>query len=154
MVYKTLNIGFKLTAFIILGLINTMTLSSIASADEPVFLPLGSGTKMLTPKKYKYPRLFPGTTEVDFFVQGNDLDASLSGNLSTACARGNFNQKLNKRYYVMVDMPNGSRKKFGFADYTGINLTDPGNRVGPNQAYLFEDDKTSECKVYAILTEW
>jgi len=125
-----------------------------ALAEDPGFLPLGTGTKVLTPKKYKYPRLFPGTTQVDFFVAGTALAGILSKNLSTACARGAFNQKLKRRYYVMVDMPDGSKKKFGFADYTGINLSDPGNRKGPNQAYLFDDDRTSQCKVYAALTEW
>lgn len=148
---KTLT---NLLSCALLTLVLVMFVTSNSFADEPVFLPLGTGTKQLTPKKPKYPRLFAGSTQVDFFVAATALPGILSKNLSTACARGNFNQTIKKRYYIIVDMPDGTPKKFGFADYTGINLTDPDNRKGPNQAYLFEDDKTSECKVYAAVTEW
>ncbi len=125
-----------------------------AVADEAVSMPLGFGTTQITPKTPKYPRLVRGTSQVDFYLNGSQLPNMLSRNLSTACARGNFNQLVNKKYYVMVDMPGGTKKKLGFADYTGINLSDPDNRKGPNQAYFFDKDRTSECKVYAAVTQW
>lgn len=136
-----------------MGLSFVTLIAAPANTQEPAWLPLGLSTKQSGPSPQKYPRLHPGSNQIDFFVQGASMDGILSKSLSTACARGNFNQKKNKRYYVLVDMPNGYKKKFGYADFSGVNLSDPGNRKGPSQIYLFENDRTSECKVFVAVTE-
>ena len=122
-------------------------------SGEARWLPLNGSLKQLTPKKHRYPHLYSGSHRIFFFLKGEEMAGLMSKKLSTACVIGNFNQKRKQRYYVMVDMPNGRKKKFGFVDSGGKNLYDPNNRTGPKQAYMFENDGTSECKVYVAVTE-
>ena len=125
-----------------------------SQTQHPGWIPLGALPKVLSPKNPNYPKLFRGGRTVNFFVDGTQLTNLLSRNLSTACARGRFNQRRNKKYVVWIRMPDGNNRRFGFADYTGFNLYDPDNRKGPGQAYLFELDGTSECRVFVTVTEW
>lgn len=90
--------------------------------------------------------------QVEFFVDGRTIGQSLSANLSEACQGGRFNQQLNGGHFVVVPMPDGGKRRMGFAGSNGLNLHDPGKLRGRDQAYLFELDGTSECRVYAFAT--
>ncbi len=91
-------------------------------------------------------------TRVQFFVDGRTINQSLSANLSEACQAGTFNQKLNGGHFVDVPFPGGAKRRMGFAGSNGVNLRDTDNLRGRDQAYLFELDNTSECRVYAFAT--
>ncbi|WP_259780488.1 hypothetical protein [Aestuariispira ectoiniformans] len=123
-----------------------------AQNEQKKFFPIFGSSKLLRMEDDRYPLFRRGGTRVEFFVDGNQLRSILSSNLSTACALGRFNQKKNKRYYIWVTLPGGERKKFGYANWRGFNLRDPDHRVGRDQVYLFDMDRTSECRVYAVVT--
>ena len=135
---------------LILTLALTATDSANAQSRNKNWIPLGGIGKALHPGEAKKPQFRRGGKRVEFFVAQGQLPNILSRNLSTACAQGRFNQKKDKRYYVVVNLEDGRKKRFGYADSTGFNLSDPDNRVGLNQVYLFDFDFTSECRVYAV----
>ena len=124
--------------------------SVLAQSKRKNWIPLGSAGKALYPGEARKPRFRRGGQRIEFFIAHGQLANILSQNLSTACAQGRFNQRKAKRYYVIVNMDDGRKKRFGYADARGFNLKDPDGRVGPNQVYLFDFDHTSECRVYAV----
>ncbi|RED53944.1 hypothetical protein [Aestuariispira insulae] len=124
--------------------------SGFAQSNRKDWIPLGGLGKALYPSETRKPQFRRGGKRIEFFVAQGQLPNILSQNLSTACAHGRFNQRKDKRYYVIVNLDDGRKKRFGYADSTGFNLHDPDRRVGLNQVYLFDFDNTSECRVYAV----
>ena len=139
---------FALTMALILA--TSTAQSQVRLKERKNWVPLGGAGKVLYPGEARKPRFKRGGARIEFFVAQGQLENILSANLSTACAMGRFNQKKSKRYFVVVNMDDGRKKKFGYADARGFNLRDPDGRVGPNQVYLFDFDHTSECRVYAV----
>lgn len=116
------------------------------------FAIFGRTPQQIEPREYgPTPKRRLGT-RVQFFVDGRTIGQSLSANLSEACQAGTFNQRVNGGHFVIVPFPDGSRRRMGFAGSNGVNLHDPDNLRGRDQAYLFALDNTSECKVYAFAT--
>lgn len=143
----------KLLRYLIGGALVCVLASSVAAQNaEKKFFPILGSSKLLRMEDPRYPLFRRGGTQIEFFVDGNQLNNILSSNLSTACALGRFNQRKIKRYYIYVTLPGGIRKKLGYANWRGFNLRDPDNRVGRDQVYLFDFDRTSECRVYAVET--
>ena len=139
-----------ITLITALMLSTASTQAQVRLNERKNWIPLGGAGKVLYPGEARKPRFKRGGARIEFFVAQGQLENILSANLSTACAMGRFNQKKSKRYFVIVNMDDGRKKKFGYADARGFNLRDPDGRVGPNQVYLFDFDHTSECRVYAI----
>lgn len=150
---RALRLAAACTACLLgLGALPTPGQQADAQSRNKNWIPIGRAGSVLMPRDARYPRFRRGGRRIQFFVDPNQLDRFLSKNLSTACAQGGFNQLKNKRYYVIVNFPDGDKKRFGFANSEGFNLYDPENRVGLNQVYLFNLDRTSECRVYAVET--
>ncbi|NMM44639.1 hypothetical protein HH303_09110 [Rhodospirillaceae bacterium KN72] len=89
-----------------------------------------------------------GGHRVNFPVDPATLSQKLSAVLSEACANLEFNQRRKDRYFIPVTPPGQKRMRFGYAQGNGLNLYDPKNLRGQDQAYLFYLDGTSECRVY------
>lgn len=120
--------------------------------DRPEFIPLGRIPRLLQPGGEDQPRFRRGGQQIRFFVDQNSLAQNISPNLSNACALGRFNQQHPTRYFVLIETQDGRRLRLGFATSEGFNLRDPDNRRGRDLAFLFEKDRTSECRVYAVAT--
>ncbi|WP_425403856.1 hypothetical protein [Hwanghaeella sp.] len=132
--------------------VTTLIADAPAFADGSRFIPLGRIPQLLQPGGATPPRFSRGSRPVKFFVDAASLPQSLSTNLSNACAHGIFNTQRPGRYYVVVELQGGQKKRLSYANAQGFNLRDPGNRRGRDLAFLFELDGTSQCKVYAIPT--
>ena len=89
-----------------------------------------------------------GGYRVNFPVDPATLSQKISSVLSEACANLEFNQRRKDRYYITVTPPGQKRVRYGYAQGNGLNLYDPRNLRGQDQAYLFYLDGTSECRVY------
>lgn len=89
-------------------------------------------------------------SQINFPVDARELPRNLSDTLSDACSRLRFNQRRQGKYYVIVDQQNAPPVRYGYAQGNGLNLYDPERLSGPEQAYLFRLDGTSECRVYVL----
>lgn len=139
-------------SFISLVVLAVSTAPPPAAAQDKRFIPLGRIPQLLQPGGAAPARFSRGSRPVKFYVDAASLPQNLSGNLSNACAHGDFNTKQPGRYYVVVELQNGKKKRLSYANAQGFNLRDPQNRRGRDLAFLFELDGTSECRVYAIPT--
>ena len=124
-------------------------LSEALAQDNPRFIPLGRVPTLLVPGGDRPPKFRRGSTQVNVFVDPATLENSINRPLSNACAQGQFNMAT-PYYYVRLETERGPRR-FGYAN-ANFNLRDPKSQAGPDTAYLFERDRTSECRVYAIAT--
>jgi hypothetical protein len=95
------------------------------------------------------PRRGKQSVQLRFDVAAQDLPGLLSQPLSTACALGRFNQREYDRYFIAVPRPNAPPLRLGFAGGRAGNLSDPDRAALETQYYLFDKDRTSECRVYA-----
>ena len=116
------------------------------------FIPLGRIPYLLQPGGNIQPRFKRGSTPIKFFVDADSLSQNISANLSNLCAHGRFNTARPGRYYVEIETQTGYKKRLGFANSEGFNLRDPENLKGRDVAYLFDLDRTSQCRVYALPT--
>lgn len=88
---------------------------------------------------------------INFPVDPQELRRNLSDTLSDACARLRFNQRRQGKYFVIVEQEgNAPPIRYGYAQGSGLNLYDPERLSGPEQAYFFRLDGTSECRVYVL----
>lgn len=136
-----------------------IALSSLVTAHPSMaegnrFIPLGRIPQLLQPGGSAPPRFSRGSKPVKFFVDAASLPQNLSTNLSNACAHGTFNSKRPGRYYVEIELQDGKKKRLSYANALGFNLRDPNNLRGRDIAFLFDLDRTSECRVYAIPTRF
>ena len=102
----------------------------------------------VAPEAHGDVRTRTGGHRVNFPVDPATLSQKLSAVLSEACANLEFNQRRKDRYFIPVTPPGQKRTRFGYAQGNGLNLYDPKNLRGQDQAYLFYLDGTSECRVY------
>ena len=124
---------------------------SAQSQDHPAWFKFGPrGGSEVDRARQKGPRYPNFKQSIQLFVDTNSLRERFSINLTTACVSGNFNQQHNMARYVRLRMPDGRFQNFGFANSNGLNLYDPQNRAGTDQTFLFLNDGTSECAVYAF----
>lgn len=126
-----------------------LTKREAVAQDHPKFIPLGRIPTLLMPGGDRPPRFRRGSTEIEFYVDPNSLENSINKQLSNACAQGQFNM-AGPGYFVRVRTET-SQKRLGYAN-SNFNLKDPKGQGGPDTAYLFERDGTSECRVYAVPT--
>lgn len=83
-------------------------------------------------------------------VSQEDVDQSLSVDLSEACSRLVFNQQRQGKYYTIVASEGRPPQRYGFASGAGLNLHDPTGLRDGDANYLFYRDGTSECRVYML----
>lgn len=105
--------------------------------------------EVVEPEPHGSVRMRVDGARVNFPVDPDRLLQGLSPELSEACSRLEFNQVKQGRFYMILDMPDLGRYRFGYAQGDGLNLSDPRTLRKPGIAYLFDLDGTSECRVYA-----
>lgn len=120
------------------------------SSQGKNFIPLGRVPYLLQPGGQGTPTFRRGGKRVRFLVDAASLPQNLSRDLSNRCAHGTFNSIKPGRYYVEIETQDGKRKRLSYANAEGFNLRDPDNVRGTDLAFLFELDRTSQCRVYAV----
>lgn len=124
---------------------------AVAVAQPPLPSDLELHREESVPKDHRMARLVRLGVLVIYRADMGQLPQRLSKPLSTACALGRFNQRVNLRLFLPVVLVGGKPKRFGFAAMTGgdmLNLYDPQGLGEEEQAYLFDLDRTSDCRVY------
>lgn len=71
--------------------------------------------------------------------------------LSAACASRQFNQIKQGRHFVKIPDESGKLYRLEAASIYDGNLYDPLNYGNKEILYLFENDRSSECRVYTII---
>lgn len=141
---------FGVCALTLLQVLDTSVSPGKAFAqDHPKFIPLGRIPTLIIPGGNRPPKFKRGGSEIEFYVDPNSLENSIHKKLSNSCAQGQFNM-ARPGYFVRVRTET-SQKRLGYAN-SNFNLKDPKGQSGPDTAYLFERDGTSECRVYAVPT--
>ena len=119
---------------------------SLERTAPPHFSALPTGIWPLTPVDPF--RAVPHREDIVVYaIKGRVRDVGrLDRDLSAACRRGTFVQRLNAIFRVR----SADDRPFGIGWGSGVNLHDPEKRSSLNSAYLFDRQDTGLCAVWVV----
>ena len=138
---------FTVFAFFLLALL-VISPDSKAQTSPGVY----KQPRVMKPGLNKTPKFHAATQRLNFHVDPEQLKDMLEPELTTACSLGYFNQIRRNKQYVNLEYPDKSVRRFGIISKDPSNLRDVYDLAGGGNAYLFEMDGTSECRVYSVPT--
>ena len=98
------------------------------------------------------PKVWVQRNAVHFLKSAPDfrlIREKIDPKLSSACALGGFNQRQDKRFFVVARHQKKKVVILGYAHGKGTNLYDPKGIADITSGYLFRYDKSGKCQVFA-----